>query len=124
VIRNSGGQWEVFAGSVLLPHLSSFAVSKTAQGYQKLPGGLIFQWWSDSFDGTGVRVTTFPIAFPTAVLHVSGHPLIASGGTSPQDANIIGWDQGSTSLTQARMVSFNYTGGFQGGGERFFAIGY
>lgn len=124
VIAETGTGWVIIGGSGQLTTSPLFTASKTSNGYTKLPNGLILQWWGDSFDATGVRITTFPIAFPNAVLHVSGHPMMATGSTTPGDANIIGWDQGNTSLTQARMVSFNYTGGVQGGGERFFAIGY
>lgn len=123
VIAETGTGWVIIGGSGQLTTSPLFSASKTSNGYTKLPNGLILQWWADSFDATGVRITTFPIAFPNAVLHVSGHPMMATGSTTPGDANIIGWDQGNTSLTQARMVSFNYTGGVQSGGERFFAIG-
>lgn len=43
--------------------------SLTANGYQKLPGGLILQWGSGAYtDGTAI---TFPIAFPTGVLSIT-----------------------------------------------------
>lgn len=49
--------------------------SFAANGYQKLPGGLILQW------GTGVigsgTVTTFPVAFPTACYLVVANALNA-----------------------------------------------
>ena len=51
----------------------------STNGYQKLPGGLILQWGTDTADhmasssgGTTTPVTTtFPVAFPTACLNVS-----------------------------------------------------
>lgn len=47
--------------------LSAFSNSKAANGYCKLPNGLIIQW----FNATGGSGTyNFPIAFPTACLEV------------------------------------------------------
>lgn len=46
------------------------AKSLSANGYQKIPGGLIIQWGSVSVATGGVSVT-FPIAFPTAVYAVT-----------------------------------------------------
>lgn len=48
--------------------LDLFANSKTADGYQKLPGGLIIQWGSVS--GNGSKSVTYPVAFPAAVLNI------------------------------------------------------
>lgn len=42
-----------------------FATSQAANGYQKLPGGLIIQWGEVA---AGVNIT-FPLAFPTACVH-------------------------------------------------------
>lgn len=46
--------------------------SLTANGYQKLPGGLIMQWGAvaatQNGSGNAVIDTNFPIAFPTACL--------------------------------------------------------
>lgn len=44
----------------------------SAQGYQKLPSGLIIQWGSVATSGTGSKTSnvTFPIAFPSACLQV------------------------------------------------------
>lgn len=41
----------------------------TANGYQKLPGGLIIQWGQTNVSNNGTTVT-FPVAFPTACLNV------------------------------------------------------
>lgn len=56
--------------------LDLFANSKTANGYQKLPGGLIIQWGSVS--GNAARSVTYPVAFPAAVLNISA--TVYSGG--------------------------------------------
>lgn len=39
---------------------------KTANGYVKLPGGVIIQWGNDTTTTNNPQTTTFPIAFPTA----------------------------------------------------------
>ncbi|MFN7305801.1 MAG: gp53-like domain-containing protein [Acetobacteraceae bacterium] len=44
-------------------------------GYARLPGGLILQWGVTNSGDVGANFTaTFPIAFPNAVLHLSGTP--------------------------------------------------
>lgn len=57
--------------------------SLIASGYQKLPGGLIEQWaiYTNTNNlGTGFTRSTFPIAFPNAVLAVEIQPITSSGG--------------------------------------------
>lgn len=44
--------------------------SLVANGYQKLPGGLIVQWGTTAATGSDTTIT-FPLAFPTAVLAAS-----------------------------------------------------
>lgn len=64
----SSPSWSSLSG------LSDFDKSLDANGYQKLPGGLILQW---GFVGNGTAgnagssaTVTFPIAFPSAVVNV------------------------------------------------------
>ena len=47
--------------------------SLTANGYQKLPGGLIIQWGEVTSSGTaaGNATATFPVAFPTVCLQAT-----------------------------------------------------
>ncbi len=56
--------------------VANFANSKTANGWQKLEGGLIIQWGTVGFAASNtVSVQTmvaFPIAFPNACVHISG----------------------------------------------------
>lgn len=49
--------------------LDEFGVSKTSNGYQKLPSGLIIQWGNASWSTSGTAVS-FPMAFPTGCLAV------------------------------------------------------
>ena len=46
-------------------------ISTTANGFQKLPGGLIIQWVTvTAVNSTTAQVVNYPIAFPTAALQV------------------------------------------------------
>lgn len=75
------GLWDI-SGVGALQHSRQFARSTAANGYQKLPGGLIFQW------GTGANTYTtdtgqdvyFPIAFPTACIFCLVGDAIGAGG--------------------------------------------
>lgn len=46
--------------------------SLSANGYCKIPGGLILQWGSVAVGADTTAAVTFPIAFPSACIHVSG----------------------------------------------------
>lgn len=59
-----GVSWILYAGT----QVSSIA----ANGYQKLPSGLIVQWGSLSTSASVSTTATFPIAFPNAVFAVNG----------------------------------------------------
>jgi hypothetical protein len=45
--------------------------SLSDNGYQKLPGGLIIQWGTYSLAAASSQAITFPIAFPTALIHTN-----------------------------------------------------
>lgn len=62
----SASQRDVGVGTNQIPDMSSFASSKTTNGWQKLPGGLILQWGQTASVASEQNVSvTFPIAFPT-----------------------------------------------------------
>ena len=68
-------QAEVLAGTdavraITPAGLASFAKALTANGYAKLPGGLILQWGIMTTTGNPT-ITTFPIAFPSACVNVN-----------------------------------------------------
>ncbi len=54
--------------------------SLTANGYQKLPGGLIIQWGNETLGSNVTTVYTLPIAFPNAAL--AGVMVRTDAGTS------------------------------------------
>jgi hypothetical protein len=86
---SDGVSWHMISGTSLQGIGGVFASSKSTNGYQKLPGGLILQWGSQSAPGGGSSTTaTYPIAFPNGTLAAmvtrlsgsatSGAPMIAS----------------------------------------------
>jgi hypothetical protein len=82
---------------------SNFAQqSKSTNGYQKLPSGLILQWGD-----TGGLSVTFPITFPTSCLQV-----LLTDTISPANANAV---------TSKSTTGFTFVGD---GTACFFAIGY
>ena len=93
---------------------------KTANGYIKLPDGLIIQWGRGaSVSGETTAETTFPIAFPTACLRV-----IASPFCSNAHASVDGWVQ-VKSYTESSFVYFGqFNGDVAGIACDYIAIGY
>jgi len=61
--------------------------SLTANGYQKLPGGLILQWGTVSIAANTIANYTFPISFPTSAFSVTGSGAAEVGNLSAQDNN-------------------------------------
>lgn len=68
IVTNGSNAWAVSGGSANLLNSAAFGSSLAANGYQKLPSGLIIQWFKTNASGSVV----FPIAFPTGVLSVVG----------------------------------------------------
>ncbi|HHJ2914047.1 TPA: hypothetical protein ACP60D_003112 [Escherichia coli] len=95
----------VGTGENQVPDMNSFGNLLTANGYQKLPGGMIIQWGSFSVSPTGGSVgtvdITLPVAFPAACRSVNA--LIS---TNDPSARSVGFDIGSTNRTKIR---FTYT---------------
>jgi hypothetical protein len=60
------------------------SASLAANGYQKLPGGLILQWGAATSSAGGAQTVTLPITFPTAIRNVqvtaaiTGQPMLAT----------------------------------------------
>jgi hypothetical protein len=81
-------------------------VSKASPGYTKLPNGLIIQWGTTAFNGSGSASITFPIAFPTAFLWINAS--ISRGSTLA--GYLMSTQIGATSTTGATIIG-NYTTG-------------
>lgn len=86
-----------------------------ANGYQKLPGGLILQWGSQANAGLGSGTITLPIAFPTVFTSIAATVTTGSAGHTVK-AN-------STSLSQFTWSVLNLTGASTGA-FTWIAIGY
>lgn len=54
--------------------------SKSANGYQKLPGGLIIQWGYDTQTGSSDVSVSFPTAFPSACVSLTVGPVTNATG--------------------------------------------
>jgi len=90
--------------------------SKTSNGYQILPSGVIIQWgtvYADTSTDTG-ETFTFPIAFPNTCFVVTGSPEDNNSGADGNDV----WRD----LTTTNFVLENWTG--VATNFRYMAIGY
>lgn len=100
---------------------NEFGSSLAANGYQKLPSGLIIQWGTCTGITTSDVVITFPIAFPTNTVHVG---IQARGDVNgPSSGKEV--DAPPKTIT---TTSFTLKGGpdtgYYGGVFLWFAIGY
>ncbi|HAX6687873.1 phage tail protein [Escherichia coli] len=106
----------VGTGANQIPDMSSFMLSASVPGYQKLPSGLIIQWGPIDVPLTSQdTVTYFPIAFPNRCLRV-----FATQDYTPGSANVgyiacAGYNQDP--------VKFISRAGVPGIGASFFALG-
>lgn len=96
----------VITGSLTVGTGGSFLASLSANGYQKLPSGIIIQWGNATTGGGGGVTVTFPISFPTAVY--SAVTAVINAGAAPTvilaSVNVVasGFGVGSSdSATQA-----------------------
>lgn len=95
---------------------ADFAKGLGANGFQKLPSGLIIQWGSGFTASSGFATVTFPIAFPNACCSVTGSH--NGGGGAMFIANTM-----TKATFQAQITTT--LGGSSGGSHGFFwmAIG-
>ncbi|MET2988286.1 hypothetical protein G5B88_01005 [Herbaspirillum seropedicae] len=123
--------WTAAGGSALAALSGSFQASKTGNGYQKLPGGLILQWGSVSgyqLTGAGGGSSwsgSVPMTFPNACLSVtlSAGEVMGSIETLEHIYAANGWT--ASTLTVALQRTY---GSSAGTGDifnvRYIAIGY
>ena len=92
------------------------ASSLSANGYVKLPSGVIMQWGTSASVAVGVNTAvTFPIAFPTAVASVQYMANVSGNASAQQQAGV-----SSKTTSGFSFWSFNSTTGTYS----WFAIGY
>ncbi|SFW77188.1 phage tail protein [Pseudomonas sp. NFACC04-2] len=114
---NVGSGWRMVGGSHLNKHSSQFGASLAANGYQRLPSGLIIQWGTAGTTN-GFGTWTYPIAFPNAVFRVfASNDATASGGSM----YACGAHPSGSSKVSASIASQLATGG---DAIFLFAIGY
>jgi hypothetical protein len=89
--------------------------SISANGYQKLPGGLIIQWGRDNDAGNTEGSVTFPLQFPNAVFCITTGAI--SNGTGAQ------WVYQERIRTDFTTSGFNYQCSTDSG-MFWMAIGY
>lgn len=86
-----------------IPDMGFFGNSLLANGYQKLPGGLVVQWGAFTVSATAGTVgnldVTFPIAFPVAFRAMS-----ALMSTNDPSLRFTGLDAASTNRIKARFT--------------------
>lgn len=70
VTGNLTGNADTVTNGVYTTNFTSSNQSLTADGYQKLPGGLIMQWGYSAITANGNTAITFPIAFPSSCVNV------------------------------------------------------
>jgi hypothetical protein len=91
-----------------------FANLEASSGYQKLPGGLILQWGSQSVTPNSTPTVTLPIAFPTAFLQAYASSDAGTSVPARPGAGII-------STSQIRLIN---PSGSDTQVVRWLAIGY
>jgi hypothetical protein len=89
-------------------------ISTSVNGFQRLPGGLILQWGSQTNEEIGSGVITFPIAFPTSCFACTG---CVSAGSTGHTLKI------TPTNTQFNWNILNLIG-VSVGAFQWFAIGY
>ena len=80
---------EALAGTdpdrVVTPAALASSKLYATDGYQKLPGGLIIQWGTETCPGEGSVAVTFPLTFPTAAFSLTSTPIGATSGGGTSD---------------------------------------
>lgn len=94
-------------------NLGQFSNFLSANGYTKLPNGLIMQWGSSAFSASSTSIATLPIAFSNACLFAKAVPT----------ADIALYEIVSNILTTT-AITFRYPSNSITATYKYFAIGY
>jgi hypothetical protein len=105
VLVKASGTWRLVTGSAQLPYSTLFGSSLAASGYQKLPSGLIVQWFSATAGANGGYDNAFPLAFTSSYYHV-----VAMHVGSDTTVNIVLDSTQPNPATTVRLRS-NYSAG-------------
>jgi len=106
---NGLGTWHCTGGSAQLGFSGAFGSSIAANGWQKLPSGLIVQWGQFDASASVSGTTTFPIAFPNNLFSLtfgtgSAASTAAPYCTSSNTASFT-WNRGSSGSVQGRYLA-------------------
>lgn len=110
VVVTDDANWFVL-GTGAMPHLGIFAASLVANGYQRLPSGMIVQLGEATGSASGDVTVTFPLAFPNACLQAFATPNAAGAGymASSNTRSQVSFKVGTFSTTSARVAAaFSY----------------
>ncbi|MET3229446.1 UNVERIFIED_ORG: hypothetical protein ABIC54_001620 [Burkholderia sp. 1263] len=113
------GQWYAVGGSAQLGFSTAFNASLSANGYQKLPSGLIIQWGTTNITATTAGYSTdvtLPIAFITAGFSAY---VTYTGNAPPTNSNSLAAYCPSLSIVRLTAVSSSTSSP----GVSWFAIG-
>lgn len=94
------------------------ARSLVTNGYQKLPGGFILQWGTNTGNNPAATLS-FPLAFPTACLGIVG--CLSGGGSG---SNVQSLSATSISATQFQLLTMDSSGGTFSKSGRWLAVGH
>ncbi len=116
LVSNGAGTWVATAGSVQLAGSGAFAASIAANGYQRLPTGLILQWGAGVLPTNGATSTsvtvTLPLAWPTALLSANAN---ARGFANSVTGAIPSLGITAATLTTLTVVGDTLNGSVAGG---------
>jgi hypothetical protein len=68
-VESDGANWYAVGGSAQLKYAAAFGSLFSANGYQKLPSGLIIQWGSYQCAINSTSTLALPVAFPNNFFH-------------------------------------------------------
>ncbi|MGA7509492.1 MAG: phage tail protein [Erwinia billingiae] len=95
-------------------NMVDFTASLGANGWQKLPSGLILQWGGSGLTGAS-RPTTFPIAFPNACVRI----FVGDGGWDATNSAKSTWG-----FSNKTNTGVNICAGLISEGDCYWALGY
>ncbi|MFJ5239550.1 gp53-like domain-containing protein [Pseudomonas neuropathica] len=120
-VESDGANWYAVGGSAQLKYAAVFGSSLGANGYQKLPNGLIIQWGLAS-GGTGALAALYPIAFPGGVFQVVATMADKTGGSN-SGVTLFATAVNMASKTTVTLLP-NGSDGLGASSARYIAIGY
>jgi hypothetical protein len=113
LVLAAGSGWFVIGGTAANQFAGSFGALLAANGWQKLPSGLILQWGIASVVAGTVTTVTFPMAFPTACVAVN---MIAASSITSADRYL--------SMTGKSQTAWTVVSSGAVGATPWMAIGY